>query len=179
MICKEDAYAFKIEVHEKISENVINQAKMNLDTKLSDIGLKNGILEKVNGAEIREWIEEGSKQEDEPLRFLNHFYNPLNSEGLGDIFHGDSSFVWASAYANEWSWRIARDKYHEGLTVTTDMERKNSLADSFRAIGQVMHLVQDLASPPHVRNDAHPLVAGYEEFTFRKIKATSNNQLFC
>jgi len=32
-------------------------------------------------------------------------------------------------------------------------------------LGQVMHLVQDCASPAHVRNDAHPLRDSFEKWT--------------
>ena len=121
---------------------------------------------------LKEWIEYGSNLEDKPLlarRYLNHFYSPLNGSGLNDYFSGQPSFEWAADWGNEWSWMVARNRYHLGLTSTTDTERRAALADSFRALGQNMHLVQDLAAPAHVRNDAHPRGDGFEAYTSRNV----------
>jgi hypothetical protein len=63
--------------------------------------------------------------------------------------------------SNTWSWPNAR--YYEwlGLTATDRNDRFNYLTNMFRAVGQVMHLVEDLSQPQHVRNEQHvdPFVA--------------------
>lgn len=161
--------AFEVEVHKKISKSAID-ASTNINSSISDIGLKNGILEELKGVKIRDWIEEGSKQEDEPIygiRYFKHFYEPISGSGLYGMLL--SSYQWASDGGNEWSWSVARSKYYDGLTKTTDTGRRAALADSFRSIGQVMHLVEDLASVAHTRNDGHLIYDGFEAYTKKKI----------
>jgi hypothetical protein len=46
-------------------------------------------------------------------------------------------------------------------------QRKRNLAAAFRAIGQVIHLVQDMAQPQHTRNDSHGSGSLFEGFTDR------------
>jgi len=90
---------------------------------------------------------------------------------------GNDSFTWASTldcpgvdysgYAglpflggnvdtrNKWSWKNAHDYEWLGLTAGHRSDRSDALNDMFRAVGQVAHLVQDLSSPQHVRNEHH------------------------
>ena len=57
-------------------------------------------------------------------------------------------------------WDIARAAYFDALTKGTSAERDQHLAKTFQALGQVLHLVQDLAVPAHVRDD----FASHEEY---------------
>lgn len=167
--CK-TANAFEINVHEKITENAVIHSTDDFNGHLKDVGLNKGIDEIVKTKTIKVWLMEGSKEEDNGTRWRNHFYNPLNGVGLNDtdtLITGMPSFAWASYGPNEWSWKISRNKYYTGLTATTDNDRRAALAVSFQALGQVTHLVQDLASPAHVRNDAHPTGDGFEGYTKR------------
>ncbi len=65
---------------------------------------------------------------------------------------------------NEWDWDSARQYYHKFLCgyaydsesniVRLNQEQREAyLAKTFRAIGQVLHLLEDTAVPAHVRND--------------------------
>ncbi|MEZ4655613.1 MAG: hypothetical protein R3E12_18990 [Candidatus Eisenbacteria bacterium] len=56
---------------------------------------------------------------------------------------------------NQFDWRGARDAYYRSLTRPTQTERLNELANTFFALGHVIHLVEDLGQPQHIRNDAH------------------------
>jgi hypothetical protein len=60
------------------------------------------------------------------------------------------------------NWDNARAYFMSALTATTSTERETNFAKTFQAVGQVMHLLQDMAVPAHVRNDfkAH-LTFGY------------------
>jgi hypothetical protein len=117
------------------------------------------------------------------LRSYNHFYDPLNGEGLSDyppdrhILTGTNSFAWATRRdcrgfdfnpisplnpfvrnvntTNRWSWQNARDYQWLGLTGTNRTDRQAALTNMFRAVGQVVHLLQDLSQPQHVRNEQH------------------------
>ena len=127
---------------------------------------------------ILDWLEEGANYEDDGskldslkgnARFNNHFHHPLKpwvSAGLNDIQTGESSVLWAqdgakqtTTVGGDWSWNHIRGFYFRALTSTTDAERQVYFAQTFRGLGQQIHLIQDAAVPAHVRNDAHPLDA--------------------
>jgi hypothetical protein len=115
-------------------------------------------------------------------RPLRHFHNPLSQytpdqwitapapydhAGLDDyvlLFHvtGESAVLWAQdgenqrAYDGEdWSWQNTRTHYSTALTAQTKPIRDAELAQTFVGIGHVIHLLQDMSQPSHVRDDAH------------------------
>ena len=64
----------------------------------------------------------------------------------------------------DWSWGKAREYFYtyltgkdfDGNTVAVTQEaRESAFADCFRAVGHVMHLLEDMSVPLHTRNDAH------------------------
>ncbi len=56
---------------------------------------------------------------------------------------------------NLWSWPKAREYYYTALTSSTKDEREEYFVYTFRALGQVMHLLADASVPAHTRNDIH------------------------
>lgn len=82
-----------------------------------------------------------------------------------------SNIQWATGYispemkqstANVWDWDRARENYYIYLTgmdfngtvvASSKQARESFLANSLRALGHVLHLVQDMAVPAHVRDD--------------------------
>lgn len=118
-------------------------------------------------------------------RSLNHFYDPLDIiyyKGLSDsptdnrMVVGTNSFLWGSTSncvgynfpgvtwfdfgrnentENIWSWPNARGYEWIGLTATNQFQRQTNLLYMFRALGQVVHLLQDCSQPQHVRNEQH------------------------
>jgi len=56
---------------------------------------------------------------------------------------------------NIWSWQNARGYEWLGLTATNQSLRVRNLVNMSRAIGQVLHLLQDTSQPQHVRNEQH------------------------
>ncbi|MFZ5907353.1 MAG: hypothetical protein ACOYVJ_08095 [Nitrospirota bacterium] len=116
-------------------------------------------------------------------RSLNHFHNPLLSwslAGLNDNFlgqrTGQSSVLWAQNpeqhVGGRWSWPDARRYFYIALTgnntdgtlvAPSKAERDQYFAYTFRAVGQIMHLVQDASVPEHVRNDIH-IKPAYEAY---------------
>src|SRR4029450_7679290 len=121
----------------------------------------------INGETIQTWIAIGAASEDLPeSRSLNHFHNPLKPwSGAGGLL-GQSSAYWQQnpdqGLGGTWSWPVARQRLLEFLTLPAPSAREQALADTARALGQVMHLVQDAASPAHTREDPHPIHDGYE-----------------
>ncbi|MHB8881185.1 MAG: hypothetical protein ACYC69_06700 [Thermodesulfovibrionales bacterium] len=160
-------------VHPAINESALIQSRVN-GYLTSSLGLANGVVGRVHNKEIREWIKEGGKLEDETVcRSRNHFHDPtkkpwdkagLNSILLNDAcktFAGerylvDSSIIWSQNKSdNLYSWPRARDYYYDALTGKIKEKREERLAMTFRSVGQVMHLLADASVPEHVRNDIH------------------------
>lgn len=56
---------------------------------------------------------------------------------------------------NYWSWQNARDYEIGGLTSSSSVARRANLAAMYRAIGQVIHLLEDASQPQHVRDEQH------------------------
>jgi hypothetical protein len=56
-----------------------------------------------------------------------------------------------------------RAHYNQALTASTQDEREEWLAKTFRGLGHLFHLIQDAAVPAHTRNDAHAFYT-YESF---------------
>jgi len=75
-----------------------------------------------------------------------------------------SAITWATGYETyngpivlrtkqEMGWDNARSYFYSALTSTTNINKEASFVKTFEAVGQVMHLLQDMAVPAHVRND--------------------------
>jgi hypothetical protein len=81
----------------------------------------------------------------------------------------DSNIFWSTGYVlpggyleqnnNDWDWESARRYYYtyltgkDGSSILGVDERINSLTMCFQALGQTLHLLQDMAVPAHTRND--------------------------
>ena len=150
---------------------------------LQNLGLtKDDVLYQGKGA--KDWVALGSRFEDGEtfigiVRTVNHFYDPVKKIGLNDPCGFPNilnipispSPSWGLGYVpllNKWDIKNAREyeyialtgKEFDGSTVSDaqdDKGRKKYFAHMFRAVGQVMHLVEDSAVPEHVRNDGHAL----------------------
>lgn len=87
----------------------------------------------------------------------------------------------------DWSWAKAREYYYRYLTgndfagnpvAVTQTERDTCFADCFRALGQVMHLLEDASVPLHTRNDVHILpLFGFGRWTYETYTARNLNSL--
>jgi hypothetical protein len=149
---------------------------------VDNIGLNNGLKTRIpsNGTNsILDLLRKGSTDEDIPIcRSSNHFHNPLKSwdqSYMSDApwFINEYCSSWQPIYSNitwgtgylspvgtkftrprQWmGWGDARDYYYWALTATSNTYRETYLASTFQALGQVSHLLQDMAVPAHVRND--------------------------
>jgi hypothetical protein len=158
---------------EYATENsILDQGKGNY---LANLGYKGALYDtfKWNSAEqnVIRWFRDGALLEDEggkfSGRFYNHFHNPLysynqwNDTGLTSawpwVHSGKSAILWAvDDSSNDWRWGRVRDYYYKALTASADADRQANFAQTFRGLGQIIHLLQDMAQPAHVRNDPHP-----------------------
>ncbi|MCK5285927.1 MAG: lamin tail domain-containing protein [Candidatus Pacebacteria bacterium] len=130
--------------------------------------------------EEKEKLMLGSLEEDVPeSRCLNHFYDPIYKDALS------FGIITLSLNAKEWS----QDTIMQmgavnvaGIGITKDLfsakpdyswERAifdyvhNDKERALEALGHVLHLIQDMSVPAHVRNDDHPIwdPSPYEDYT--------------
>ncbi len=156
------ALAYEIPTHERITE--ISGDRSGVDQVLrSDLGIGDGLRTSVSGRRLSNWLTQGSRREDDPVRFLNHFHNPLAADwsqaGLL-LSVGQSSILWGQNGSQgfpSWSWRDVRQLYFDALTKPAKADRDRGLGRTFEGLGRQVHLTQDAASPAHTRNDPHVL----------------------
>jgi hypothetical protein len=160
-------------VHPKINASVVLGSSATLANVLKQqLGFQEALRKSFYGWEITRWIEEGGRREDDIPNPLLHFHDsllPWEQAGLGGS--GWSALVWAQLYAglagNNHSWVAAREHFYNAVTTNFDYE----WAMTFRALGQVMHLVSDMAVPAHVRSDRHyPVPDPYEKWASVNLK---------
>ena len=138
-----------------------------------------------NDGSPRRWMIEGSIREDDYQtdfsllgcappdnppsaidRVLHHFFDPDDGRGLhlGPVTLGFPAPAWALGEQgrgfgpdqNQFSLLDARLYQLRSLIEAAPEDRERYTALLFRALGQVAHLVEDMAQPQHARNDAHP-----------------------
>jgi len=174
------AQAFEVITHEKLSFRSVDttvSSPSKLDGYLreilrhdfySDEGIQLGIQQLFNGKIVRDWIQFGSGEEDNPWMRLNeHFHDPTKPwDQAGTL--GISSVIWSQLLnqgngvgGGNHSWPDARESYFRALTETDPAQRKQYWADTFQSVGNLIHLVQDAASPAHTRNDLHLSFKGF------------------
>ncbi len=72
---------------------------------------------------------------------------------------GEGQWTWSGGThvaGNFFSYARARQYFLRGLTDERPEERAANFANMFRSLGQVIHVIQDMAQPEHSRNDIHP-----------------------
>jgi len=153
-------------VHPDINKNALIQS--NIDTFLKNqLGIIKGIEAVLKSKTLTEWMKDGGSLEDETVcRSKFHFHDPTktwDSAGLTNVaidtfcldYRHRSSLVWAQDADNLWTWQKARQYYFEALTNTNKDIREQKMANTFRSLGQVIHLLTDSSVPAHARNDIH------------------------
>jgi hypothetical protein len=122
------------------------------------LGMPDGKDTFFNYKKVFDWISDGGAREDAGGRSVNHFHNPLTNRGL---FGNYSAMIWATLPAGaqqlqNYSWNDVRDYYFQALTAREKTKRDNWFALTFRGVGQIMHLVQDMSVPAHVKSLSFP-----------------------
>ncbi len=182
MIWASQSFPLEKITHQAINKNIANRTINGFSLNnylINDLGFKEGIKEKLRiGSEEKEifrWIGDGGQKEDEPDGLIrtvlnrgrsnNHFHNPLETWDQAGLdayigplhYSGQSSILWSQNSnqdpGGKWSWYDARDYFYKGLTLTSKLGRDSAMANTFRALGQLMHLIEDASVPAHVRND--------------------------
>jgi len=169
------AYALEKATHYVVNKYIAEHTIQGFSLKeyvTRELKLEEGEETIFNGKEVWKWLAYGGEQEDEPflVRSLRHFHNPLKSwdtAGLWDTF--ESSIIWGQRTNQSWghySWQDAREYFHLALTSEAKSQRDENFAETFRGLGQLMHLVQDASVPLHTRDDAH-VFYNYEKYILK------------
>jgi hypothetical protein len=117
---------------------------------------------------IKTLIGWGAKFEDEATttRPLNHFFDPLDGKPihpcppLSDCYTSpdwslEDGMPQPNLSNQENSFFDANDYLRYALGLADETDRNLAWGDLFQTIGMVIHHVQDMAQPQHVRNDDH------------------------
>lgn len=103
-------------------------------------------------------------------RFNSHFHDPQQYGAPLTIRYGQrtDAITWAlegetlgeekviGVRTNRYSLQQAYDYYRESFNLFLDSRRKSAQAALFVSLGHIVHLLQDLHSTAHTRDDSHP-----------------------
>lgn len=107
------------------------------------------------------WLRQGAIAEDTPTRWFNHFYDPINNQGL--LFNNvryQSSKKWAQDPFNQQNFSLGDNSWQKAFLYYYQGNEK----DAFLTLGHTLHVIGDASVPAHTREDIHPTGDSYEQF---------------
>lgn len=162
------SFGYTQNTHNDFSDISINYSVLKKDpTYLTNLDLpsidtiKNFVNQKGDKATIRELIQDGSRFEDDDDRSVNHFFDPYNDRPLTIYpFQNFRSPDWILSDIGVlddqvYSMRYANEYFYSALTLQSEDQRDVNFGKLFETIGHMIHHIQDMAQPEHVRNDDH------------------------
>jgi len=171
------ASAYETDTHGDMSRVAVNRSVLSSTEALAQLGLKplpvidsrQTFPSSVAGQEqsIVELVRLGAVWEDgrSKLQALRHFYDPINDRALtlpdgngsiGSLRSPDWALEDNGDFDNQsFSYKDARSYLYNALTGATEVQRKKFFGLTFQTLGHVIHHLQDMAQPQHVRNDPH------------------------
>lgn len=185
------------QINKYIAKSNLNGFSLD-DYLKNNLSLSEGIEESFVGQKAKVWLELGGEYEDKPpdnlipyRRSRNHFHNPLlpwdqagytSTLSFCDVGHCPvSAIMWAWGPQNpdsflgvnlnpggDWSLPKLREYYFNALTSIEKAPRDTNFANTFRGLGQLMHLLEDMSVPEHARNSFHPS-GGYEKWVLDNV----------
>ena len=169
------ASAYEIQTHGNLSKAAYDQSGLNKDPQLFlNLGLKSS--NKFPNSQdpelrtIKELIADGANFEDNVtltnLRPINHFFDPISGDALLPLIAKPSP-SWALEDRGQingfigifgvqkYSFADARGYLFKALSSPLEADRNKNFGLTFQTLGHVIHHVQDMAQPQHVRLDSH------------------------
>ncbi|MDP3729142.1 MAG: hypothetical protein Q8R26_00075, partial [bacterium] len=160
----ETVYGYAVETHAFLTNEVVAFYNNHTEHPISE--------------EFYDYIIDGARLEDNTPRYLHHFYDPVNNQGLHDLgFRGRMAKEWvqndnaqtallyrAMPQTEASLLSLAQISTIQGTFDHTDFTWEKALElyrdgkkeDAFFVLGHIIHLIEDMAVPDHTRNDAHP-----------------------
>lgn len=163
------SYCFSYEqpTHQELSEAAAKQSTIFKNAGfITQLGYRSGDAESLylyyaggGTRTILDLIRKGATDEDDGAQSLHHFYNPVDGSPLSTAYpYSKSSPQWAlSDPANKYNLDAFYSAYYSGLT-SRDVTRDKYFSAMFESLGHIIHHVQDMAQPEHVRDDPHLIV---------------------
>src|SRR3989338_2240959 len=182
------AFAYGVETHAYLTDEIVNFYNQNYGNN------------SISG-ELKSYIIDGSRREDDAPRWLNHFYDQVNNRGLNDPEWGKgfSSKEWAQSDSKQTTYAYRPIKYVASILDASEQEaidrmdlnftwqqairyyRDGEIEKAMFTLGHVLHLIEDASVPDHTRNDGHPEIFGdgspYEVFSERFTLASQDSGL--
>jgi hypothetical protein len=203
------AIAYEVVTHQDLSEQSVGMSVLASNSEmLTNLGLQSLTKKqkfpnsKGDPKNIVELFRDGAGFEDNFPRSLHHFFNPINGKALSllGVQVGNTSPDWALedkgqiiggvvSDGQEFSYGDGRLYLYRALTSPSKVERDKQWGVLFQTLGQVIHHIQDMAQPQHVRNDQHLELAAEIEgsgclispslcATYRALKSPSAYEAF-
>lgn len=104
------------------------------------------------------WIKQGAREEDTPMRWFNHFYDPVYGNGFNDLAGLNSTPIsftsakdWAVQPLKQMDFALGDRSWSRGIY---DFSMDNRQM-AFVELGHIVHLISDMAVPAHTRNSEH------------------------
>ena len=165
------AIAYEPVTHSEMSESALRRSVLGANqSTLAKYGLKPSIeavgntFENTKGEtnqSLIDLIRFGADWEDNRSLFQapRHFYNPVDGSKLLPLI-GETSPDWALEDrgvkdGQPFSYRMMRRNFFKALTEANKADRDIAWGLTFQTMGHVIHHLQDMAQPQHVRGDAH------------------------
>src|SRR5688572_29818651 len=109
---------YEIATHDAITRTAGERSSVDEVLRVQ-LGFGSGLGTAIRGQSLTAWLGQGGRGEDNALRFLNHFHNPIagwSGAGLlGSL--GQSSILWGqNTSLSGWSWQDVRNSYFDALT---------------------------------------------------------------
>ena len=108
--------------------------------------------------EEESWIVEGVMAEDTPLRWFNHFYDPVRNIGFKNMWPKLSD--WAIDSKGQRDYALGDKSWYRAI----DEYQNDNKSEAFKSLGHTLHLIADASVPAHTRDDSHPEGDSLEQF---------------
>jgi len=174
-------FAYSIETHAFLTEEIIKFYNQNFSNQqISD--------------DLKSYLIDGSRREDDAPRWMNHFYDPVKNRGLTydpaidpliNLGTWQKSKDWAqdSNNQNSLTYKVPatiasiltaiQQRALSALTTETNFTWQRAIRfyvngekeKAMFMLGHILHLIEDKGVPDHTRNDAHPSGSPYENYT--------------
>jgi len=170
-----NVFAYEVETHAYLTDQIIKFYNQNSSSQqISD--------------ELKNYLIDGSRREDDIPRWMNHFYDPVYNRGFTiSLFSWEKSKDWAQDDNNQNNlvYRVPTSiasvltALEQGkisaISSETDFTWQQAIKfysqgnkeKAMFLLGHILHLIEDTSVPDHTRNDSHPYDSPYENYTIQ------------